>query len=273
MIEMDPTEFDRLRPCFQALDDHLAVQAILQGSAPAPVYVDQFPRPRVALTWIGHRCYMAGSPHDESCIQALRRLFVDTIFPRAREQGRKVLVLYYAPGNWEHELDRILHDRRTTKAQRQVYAITEPKRDWRTTLPKGYALRRVDRDLLHDGRLQHLDLLAEEMCSERPSVTDFLTKSFGVCAIHGDEIVGWCLSEYNTRSRCEVGIETLAAHRRRGLASAMASALIERAFSGGLSQVSWHCYAGNTPSVATALSAGFQKLRDYPVIIVPFDAA
>jgi GNAT superfamily N-acetyltransferase len=158
----------------------------------------------------------------------------------------------------------------------QPYTITEPKHDWRTRLPAGYTLRPVDRDLLNERHLQNLDLLMEEMCSERPSVTDFLDKSFGFCAMYGDEIVGWCLSEYNTPTRCEVGIEALAAHRRRGLATAMASALIEQALSRGLSRINWHCYAGNAPSVATALRVGFEKVADagdYPVMIVRLDGS
>ncbi len=273
MIELTPADCHRAKPLFQVLDDHLAVQAILQGAVPAPVYIDQPRQPRVTLTWTGHRCYLAGSAPDKECIEALRRLLVGTIFPRARQEGRQVLVLYYAPDSWELELDRILQDRHTIKAQRHLYTIAESKHDWRARLPDGYSLRPVDRDLLHEGHLQNLDLLAEEMCSERPSVTDFLAKSFGVCAIHGDEIVGWCLSEYNTPSRCEVGIETLAVHRRRGLATAMASALIEQALSNGMTRVNWHCYARNKPSIATALSVGFEKVRDYPVIVVRLDGS
>ena len=51
------------------------------------------------------------------------------------------------------------------------------------------------------------------MCSERASVDEFLGRSVGVYIVRrdptaGDELVSWCLSEYNHGGRCEIGIET-----------------------------------------------------------------
>jgi len=45
--------------------------------------------------------------------------------------------------------------------------------------------------------LRDLNYVIEEMQSERLSVEDFLQKSFGYCVIHDEEIMGWCMSEYN----------------------------------------------------------------------------
>lgn len=274
MIELNPADFCRVKPLFRLLEDHLAVRAILERAVPAPVFADHPSQPRTVLTWTGHRIYLAGSARDKESIAALRRLLGGTVFPQATEAGLKGFVVYYSPDAWEPELEGILRtggcsqDMDIITTQRHLYTITMPSPSWREGLPEGYALRSVDQDLLRDRKLRNLDLLAEEMCSERPSVSDFLARSFGICAIHGEEVVGWCLSEYNTPSRCEIGIETLPAHRRRGLGRAMASSLIEQAFSKGLSRVNWHCYAGNIPSVATALSVGFEKVRNYPVVIV-----
>jgi RimJ/RimL family protein N-acetyltransferase len=108
----------------------------------------------------------------------------------------------------------------------------------------------------------------KEMSSERQSTEDFIGKSFGVCVLQGDEIVGWCLSEYNSADRCEVGIEVLQPYRRRGLATAMTCALIEHALSEGVSRIGWHCYASNAASRATARRAGFEKVQDYRVYLV-----
>ena len=105
------------------------------------------------------------------------------------------------------------------------------------------------------------------MCSERESVEDFLDKSFGLCLLHEDEIVGWCLSEYNFEAGCEVGIAISQPYQRRGFATLLASAFIEEANSRGLTEIGWHCYASNTASVATALKVGFQKVADYPICL------
>ncbi len=61
------------------------------------------------------------------------------------------------------------------------------------------------------------------MTSERPS-EDFLRRSFGQCLVHNGAIAGWCLSEYNSGPRCEVGIAVAEPYQRRGLATTMAIA-------------------------------------------------
>ncbi len=126
----------------------------------------------------------------------------------------------------------------------------------------------VDAALLATPNLKHLDTLKEEMTSERPSVEDFLAKSFGVCAIHDNELAGWCLSEYNADGRCEIGIETISDYRMRGLATALTLALLEHAFSHGITEVGWHCFKRNEASAKTALKAGFDKVCDYKSFIV-----
>jgi RimJ/RimL family protein N-acetyltransferase len=105
------------------------------------------------------------------------------------------------------------------------------------------------------------------MVSERPSVEDFLQRSFGVCLLYDETIVGFCLSEYNCAGRCEVGVWTAESHRQRGLGKLMSLALVEQALQRGLSEVGWHCWADNLPSAALALSAGFVLQREYPVYV------
>jgi RimJ/RimL family protein N-acetyltransferase len=264
MHELPGTEYHRVRPLFQAMDHHLGVSAILEGTLPAKIYTDHPLHPQVALTWTQHRFYAVGSEDNDHLNEALIRFFTETAWPQAREAGEKGFVLYYQPDHWEPKLD-------ATKAQRQFYRFKELRYDWRTLLPEGFVLQFVDRALLDRKHLKNLDALTEEVRSWFGSVQDFLEVYFGVCLLHGDEIVGWCLSEYNGADRCEVGILTIEPYRQRGLATVMASALIEHALSRAISYIGWHCYANNVASGATARKVGFEKVRDYPVYVARFD--
>jgi RimJ/RimL family protein N-acetyltransferase len=118
---------------------------------------------------------------------------------------------------------------------------------------------------------QNLEFLTDEMCSERESVQDFLAKSFGVCLISGDQIAGWCLSEYNTGHRCEVGIAVLDEFQQRGFATLLAYSFVELARNKDVARIGWHSSAANVGSIATAVKAGFEKVDDYPVFIGWFD--
>jgi GNAT superfamily N-acetyltransferase len=138
-------------------------------------------------------------------------------------------------------------------------------------LPDGYRLLPVDEDLLSKDHLLHLDDLVEEMLSERPSVKAFLDRSFAYCVAYDDNLVSWCLSEYNSGERCEIGIETQEDFQGRGLATVTASALIERAQSQGITQIGWHCFARNQASIAAAEKVGFGKAAEYPAYWALFD--
>ena len=201
----------------------------------------------------------------------MRRLFAETVYPQARAAGDEMFLLYYAPDEWGDRIDDLLRDKYPIQAQRQYYVWKGVLPEWRALLPAEFTLHRADAALLEQAHLKNRDALIEEMCSERASVDEFLAKSFGVCLLHEDAIAGWCLSEYNSATGCEVGIATMEPYRRRGLATLMTWALVEIAQARGMTHIGWHCFANNTPSVATARRAGFEKVKDYPVILAWFD--
>ncbi len=256
------------RPLFAGLDDHLAVAAILEGSAPAALYVDHPIRPCAAFTWTGYRFFLTGSPAVGAFSQAVRGLLMDTVFPQTQAAGLEMIELAYAPEGWADAITGvILRDKAPILARRHYYVYHSLRHDWRSVLPAGYRLTRIDAGLLAQDHIYNLDALREELCSERPSVADFLARSFGIAALYGDELAGWCTSEYNTGDRCEVGIGTLEPHQRRGLATAMGSAFIEHAAARGIRHIGWHCWARNQPSVATALTIGYEKAAEHSTFI------
>ncbi len=272
---LDPDAYHRVLPLCAALDCHLAPRAIAARAAEGCVFVDDPARPTVALVCNAHRYYLTGRPDDDAFREGLRRFFLEDVYPRAQAAGAPVMFVVhydYAPG-WEEVVPTILAGKHPLAERRRYLEWSEPVADRDTPLPEGYRLRAVDADLLAEEGLANLDALREEMCSERDSVDEFLSRSFGYCAIHGEEIAAWCLSEYNVGDRCEVGIETVPAHRRRGLGTAVASALLEEAAARGIRRVGWHAWAENAASIATARRAGFGGETEYAVYYAWFDEA
>jgi len=277
---LEPGDYACTRELLTPLDFHLVLQSILAGLTPATLYVDAVDQPTAVFGWSGHRFFLAGRPDNAAFNAAVRNLFVNEIYPQSLTSDTlEAFVLVYAPG-WEAAIADLLHDKHPIRRMHQYYAITPADadaaaaQDWRARTPPDFQVHAADAALLAQTHLANLDLLREEMCSERPSVPDFLARSFGYCAVHaGQTLAGWCLSEYNTDDRCEVGIATLAPFQRQGLAALLGAALIDHAFSVGMRTVGWHCWADNLPSVKTALKLGLSHVCDYPSYLAFFDPA
>ncbi len=252
---------------FAPLDFNLAVPSILSGDTPGVLHVDDPHQPSTALTWFKHRLFLAGSPAGETLDQTLAQILCGEMLMQARQDGQTAFILQVADPAWETHLEAILPCLQPLPGLRQYYACRQLAQPWQPLLPPAYQLRPVDAALLDTPDLYGVDALRMEMVSERPSVEDFLRRSFAVCLLHDEAVVGFCLSEYNHAGRCEVGVWTAESHRQRGLGKIMSLALVEQALQQGYSEVGWHCWANNLPSAALARSAGFVKQRDYPVYL------
>jgi RimJ/RimL family protein N-acetyltransferase len=270
MHELEPASYGLAHPLFADLDVHLAVKALLAGNVPGHVYVDDPARPRAALAQVGPCFYVGGSSHAESFNRAVGQFFTATVYPQALAAGQEGFYLKCTAASWTDQVDVLLPGKLPLRQTRHYYVGQEVRHDWRAMLPPDITLRLVDRALLEED-LGGLDDLREEMQSERPSVDEFLDKSFGFVPIRGQEVIGWCLSEYNCGDRCEVGIATAEGYRRQGLATAIASAFVEYARAHGIAHVGWHCDAGNAGSNATARKLGFTHALAYPAYLCLYD--
>jgi RimJ/RimL family protein N-acetyltransferase len=158
-----------------------------------------------------------------------------------------------------------LLEQETFSGWRQFYRLREPSSPVAGPLPENITLGRIDETMLEDSPLVNRQLLLEEIHAESPSLEHFFRQNFGFWAQDGHKLVAWCLAEYHYQGRYELGIETIEAYQRKGIAAHLASAVIRHAFARGATEIGWHCWATNTPSIATALKLGFQKVLDYPV--------
>jgi hypothetical protein len=266
MHELNTTEYSIITPLFQDIDYNLAVKAVIKGTASAKVYVDDDTRPSAALVQVKSRFYLGGSPKNTFNTH-IKEVIMEHI-ASGDEPENKIAVLYYT-SPWDTALGILLKDQSPVKAFREYYTFERLNYDWRDLCPQGFSIKWVTRSLLNTlSRAKNIDILKKEMCSERASIKDFFENSFGVCAVYHSEIAGWCLSEYNTGTQCEIGIETLKPYQKQGIATVTASALIEYALSKGITHIGWHCYKNNIPSIKTALKIGFKKALEYPVHVV-----
>ena len=261
------SQYALVRPLLEEmLDVHLSIISLLEGLSPGRIYVDDLQRPHSVFGWSMHRLFLVGQPDIRAFNQAVTDVINQEIYRVDSNLHLPHYGLHFRSSQWEQVIPDILAGTYPVRDGRDYYTIQPGQLlgEWRSLIPGGFKLWQVDQTLLNQSHLENLAELRDELCSERPSVEDFLAKSFGFCLVcDNQQIVSWCLSEYNSDGRCEVGIETHSDYQRRGFATITASALVEHAFRNGITQVGWHCYSSNLPSCAAARKVGFQLTRQY----------
>jgi GNAT superfamily N-acetyltransferase len=262
--ELRPDDYGLVRSLFAPIGYNLAIDSILTGLSSGSIYVDDPDNPRVAMTWTQGRVFLAGLAEDEATLRALQRTVYEVFYADAVVSGVAAFTLHYTPG-WGKLIERVLAEKQLTLDFRHYYELDASDMAIHSVLPAEYELKAVNETLLANGGLEHLDGLIAEMQSERPSVEDFLAKSFGYCVVYDETIVAWCMSEYNCGDCCEIGIFTDDSHRRLGLATITATTVIGHASKQGISNIGWHCWESNEASIALALRLGFTLNSRYPV--------
>jgi RimJ/RimL family protein N-acetyltransferase len=189
---------------------------------------------------------------------------------RGRQADKHEFGLYYGSRLWETYFQAIGEGLEMRSAKRAYYGLSAAPSQQQLVFPSTWRLRKIDETMLAAQDLENLTELLTEIHSESTSPADFLSRKFGYCMQEDSRLIGWCLSEYNHGDRCEVGIETLAAYQRRGVASSTASALIVEAIAHGITTVGWHCWRDNSASSALARKLGGVLTAEYSVLLCRF---
>jgi RimJ/RimL family protein N-acetyltransferase len=271
--ELTLDQFAGVRPLFAGFDYSLSLQAAIEGVNPGRIFVDDVARPRTGLALTVEGYLLAGEHDDPEILDALRQFLRDSIFSgKVYVNGDDSLSLAVHPEGWEARLPELIPAYEALKLPRYHYLCRRVALDWRSSSPEGYTLRRIDRGLLADPNLAlSEDLGAEEVEAYWGSVSHFLERGIGFCALHGVEEVSHCTADCAAGTQVDVGVYTAPAHWRKGLAAAVVTATVEHCLSHGARQVGWHCNVENTGSWKTAERVGFDRNREYVYYYYAYD--
>jgi RimJ/RimL family protein N-acetyltransferase len=201
-----------------------------------------------------------GFPKNMEVINDLKMFFINL------KHERHDLVVYWHEKEWEMLLKAIFQNDRVWVASRCYYENDIANLMMASNNPEGYEIREVHE--VASGEYENQNDLFEEMCSETPDVPTFLRNGFGFCAATAHDLIGWCLSEYNNASGCEVGIWVSEKWRGQGVAKTLLFRFICEARRRGLTRIGWSSFSDNAPSVSTAESIGLMKIKDYHAMYV-----
>jgi GNAT superfamily N-acetyltransferase len=255
----------RALPLLEGRDHLLLLEAVIAGTAPGYVCVDDPSQPRALFASGPEGHYLVGDPGDGSFTSALAAHIQGELLPKAREQGWASFVLYHEP-EWALAMEELFPGQVLVRNCQRYFCHQSPLPDWRAALPQGVTALPIDRDLLDRDDLGNIQWLRDFCEGDYASPDAFLAHGFGMCLVQEGEIVSWCTTDCVVGRRAEIGITTASDHRRKGYGTAAAAATVEEARRRGITHVGWHCFQQNLASAATALRAGFVEQYSHAVV-------
>lgn len=244
-----------LLPLFQALTPRLLqAEAALTGQTRCSLYVDHVEEPQAAALRIGICWYVAGNPNPGFLRSINKKLSRDTF---------SVLIL--DPSITESQRAVLLDDLYFVEAKSR-YAVRTNPNPVMHSMPESYRALPIDRALL-EGNLEGAAEIRADIVHFWTSMEVYDRDGFGYAIIKDVKIVSHSVTSFAAGERCEIGVQTDPAHRRKGLGACVASLTANEAFARGLIHVGWMSWANNTGSVAISERAGFTEECVYDVYI------
>lgn len=275
MHELTPDRYGQIRALFQAPADQPFCTAVLAGLHPGRVFVDDADQPRTALvTRDDAWCFLAGDPGNDVFNRALNRSIWDhkIVAPNA-----SMLLFTCHPPDWQGNLATVFDPREPIEAHRRRYVCHQMSHEWRSEMPAGLTLQRMDGSLLRRPDLRIPDEVVQTIRRWRSLAASQL-QDFGFVATQEmpggrAEVVSWATVDAVVEAVGDAGLFTEARYRRRGLATLTTAAAVEHGLAQGLSAVNWTCAEDNAGSIRIAEKLGFERQPDYVMYYLVFDEA
>jgi hypothetical protein len=272
IYELEKIDFYKVDHIFEEQDNHPIIQGVIRGNNRGRIYVDDLYHPKTALIWaINEMYYLGGQADNENFNNFLEELLFNKIAPEAIKIGDSCFQLeVFQKGEWEEFLESLLSSRLLKIYYRRAFAFNKDKYlkgicQSTLSVPEGYTLRRIDRELLEtEGR----KVLQEKILQHWYSIEDFLNLGIGYCIVHNNEVVNYSISAYSYEKNLEIGICTFGVrHRNKGLATITSRALIEACVSKGITP-HWTTESFRHASSAVAEKLGFEDMVEFPCYLI-----
>jgi GNAT superfamily N-acetyltransferase len=267
ITELEFHEYGKVKPFFTGVEFDLLLSAILEGNSLAQIWVDDRTEPSSIFLWdeANNVFYLSGEGSNEQFNEEITKVLSREIVPKLMLRNRLYFRLRATSDSWDKELLTIFVDANIVKEQYIFHSHGKPvSPNWRKNIPSGFILEKIDEGFINDPDYVNKEFVLGEIRQMWPSIDRFVKFGFGFSIVTEGRVVCWCTSEYVSKGKCGIGIETLQEYQRRGLATITASAFVERCKDECIKPY-WECNAENIASKRVAEKIGFTKELVYPV--------
>jgi RimJ/RimL family protein N-acetyltransferase len=243
----------------------LVMASIAAGNSAAQLWeAEQAGQPAVALLWDkgNNVFYFSGNHTGPATQRAFGDLIAADIRPRALAERSRYFKAHAISPALEDALVSLFKGIRLHDMPTLFYGFTQP-RPAHVASPsvEGIRFMPIDRAFLAAEQLQHIERVRAEIRWMWRSEERFCEYGLGYAAVVQDQVVCWCTAEYLSAERCGIGIETIRAYERRGVATATAARFVQLCLDRGVAPF-WECRANNAGSIRVAEKVGFTRLAE-----------
>ena len=199
--------------------------------------------PTVAQVVVGDFIFYAGNPNTKGAEELLYNIPEDSLVIVNTDKWKNRIETTY-----KGSIEKF---QRYAFKKNAEYLHCDHIRSFLNELPKGYELKKVDKTLAYDTSFQEL---SEDFTSQFESIDDYINRGIGYCILNDGQVVCGASSYSIYEDGIEIEIDTHPNHRRKGLATIAASALILDCLDRGI-YPSWD--AANLQSVNLAQKLGY----------------
>lgn len=252
IYEADINVRKKLVPMFEKIDSTI-VLSYLQGHM-GTAWVDNLENPTVAQITVGIFVFFAGNPNTKEAEELLHNLPDFTLAIVDSDE-------------WKNRIETV-HNGATEKFQRYSFKKNPEHLDRKylqnllSKLPEGYEIKRIDKNI---AKAPSFHELSEDFVSQFESIDDFINRGIGYAILHEGQVVSAATSFSIYDGGIEIEIASQPNHRRKGLATIVASALIIDCLDSG-KYPSWD--GANSESVELAKKLGYIFKESYDTYFI-----
>ena len=260
--ELKPPEYSRVGHLFEGRKQYTPVNAVIKGSFPGRVFVDNTAQPQTALVWaISRWAYIEGDFKNSPLINLIQRI----IIPDSLKIKMNWFEIYASNSSEQmKKLEGCLEIFNYSWHFESVYVWDKSKyQNFRSSYsyPIGLTIEMIDIPLL-PSHVYDAPFVSEDFRSS--TAVGFRLKS-------GDRVVAQCRSNgFTNGNEFMIDVDTFDKRDRgKGYATAAGVALLDHCLECGLNPF-WETTEDNIASQRLAEKLGFIKNETYPVYAIEF---
>jgi GNAT superfamily N-acetyltransferase len=203
---------------------------------------------------VGH--YIAGETDNDAFNKAVEEYLLTQVIPARSASGGNLLINAFSD-EWKALIDEMVREYGVKDAIRYVFDLDEAlyrerHSDWRTRIPEGYHIRRIDRELAE----------RDFPGGAWRTVDGFLQGGFGFCVMKGEERISVCDTVFVGDHRAETSIVTEERYRRQGFGTLACCAYLDHCLACGI-RPKWGTFF--EPAIQMAKKLGFVEREHFPI--------